>query len=31
MRRLIDGLLDECRQINLEVLTEQERSLLYDK
>lgn len=31
MRRLIDGLLDECRQINLEVLTEQERSLLYDQ
>lgn len=29
MRRLIDGLLDECRQINLDVLTERERSLLY--
>ena len=31
MTRLIDGLLDECRQIGLDVLTEQERALLYDK
>lgn len=29
MSRLIDGLLDECRQIGLEVLTPQERELIY--
>lgn len=28
MSRLIDGLLDECKQMGLDVLTEQERTLL---
>lgn len=29
MSRLINGLLDECRNMGLDVLTEQERALLY--
>lgn len=30
MTRLLDGLISECRQIGIEVLSEQERSLLED-
>ena len=30
MTRLLNGLIDECREIGIEVLTEQERSLLED-